>query len=114
MLLFQTRELITLPTFEKLSAVREALSAAGISSTVKIRGAVRGVERARTGSFGLPPGSGYTYAVYVRKQMCIRDRRFSPPKAASAGRFLKRPPVSPNSATARRTRSGSWSGRRRI
>lgn len=71
MLLFQTRELITLPTFEKLSAVREALSAAGISSTVKIRGAVRGVERART---GIPPGSGYTYAVYVRKQDYDRGR----------------------------------------
>lgn len=41
MLLFRTRELITLPTLEKLSAVREALSAAGISSTVKIHGAVR-------------------------------------------------------------------------
>ena len=74
MLLFQTRALITIPTLEKLSAVREALSAAGISSTVKIRGAVRGVERARTGSFGLPPGSGYTYAVYVRKQDYDRGR----------------------------------------
>ena len=74
MLLFQTRELITLPTLEKLSAVREALSAAGISSTVKIRGAVRGVERARTGSFGLPAGSGYTYTVFVCKQDYDRGR----------------------------------------
>ena len=74
MLLFRTRELITLPTLEKLSAVREALSAAGISSTVKIHGAVRGVERARTGSCGLPPGSGYTYAVYVRKRDYDRGR----------------------------------------
>lgn len=67
MLLFQTRELITLPTLEKFSAVREALSAAEISSTVKIRRAVRGLERARTGSFGLLAGSGYTCTVYVRK-----------------------------------------------
>ena len=74
MLLFQRRELITLPTLEKLSAVREALSAAGISSTVKIRGAVRGVERARTVSFGLPLGSVYTYTVYVRKQDYDRGR----------------------------------------
>ncbi|CDC71651.1 MULTISPECIES: hypothetical protein [environmental samples] len=72
--LFQTRELITLPTLEKLSAARQALSVAGISSTVKIRGAVRGLEWARTGSFGFPAGSGYTYTVYVRKHDYDRGR----------------------------------------
>ena len=43
-----------------------------------------------------------------------RLMRSSPPRAGSGGRSSRRPPAFPNSATGRRRRSGSWSGRRRI
>ena len=39
--------------------------------------------------------------------------KFCPRKARTAGRFLRRPPESRSTATGKRRRSGSWSGRRK-
>jgi len=44
----------------------------------------------------------------------IGQTRSCPLRAASAARSLRRPPVSANTATGKRTPSGSWSARRRI
>ena len=68
--LFNRRELITVLTQEKLMAVQEALVAAGIGFTVKVRGIARG----RTGSFGLRQEATYTYTVFVRKEDYDRGR----------------------------------------
>ena len=72
--LFNRRELITVLTQEKLMAVQEALAAAGIVFTVKVRGIARGAGRARTGGFGLRQEAMYTYTVFVRKEDYDRGR----------------------------------------
>ena len=72
---FNRAELITVFTMEKLMAVREALANAGIASTVKTRGAARGLDRSRTGSFGLRQEVLYTYTIYVRKEDLDRGRQ---------------------------------------
>ena len=72
--LLNRRELITVFTLEKLTAVREALTAAGIASTVKVRSAARERDRARTGSFGLRQELMYTYTIYIRKADYDRGR----------------------------------------
>lgn len=71
---FNRRELITVFAPEKLTAVREALSAAGIASAVKVRSAARGLDRGRTGSFGLRQEALLTYTIFVRKEDYDRGR----------------------------------------
>ena len=65
--IFNRRELITVLSAQKLHQVREALSAAGIASMVKTRGAARAAERTRCGAMGLAPDALYTYTLYVRR-----------------------------------------------
>lgn len=65
--IFNRRELITVLSQQRLFRIREALSAAGIASHTKTRGAVRAAERARYGTAGLRQDAMYTYAVYVHK-----------------------------------------------
>jgi len=60
-------ELIVLSSQEKLFRVREALSAAGIESAVKLHGAARAAQRARYGAIGLRQDALYTYTIYVRR-----------------------------------------------
>ena len=65
--IFNRRELITRSSRQRFFHVREALSAAGIASTVKLRGAARAAERARYGTAGLCQDALYTYVIYVHK-----------------------------------------------
>lgn len=64
---FNRRELIALLSQETFFRVREALSAAGIDSHVKLGGAARAAERARHGTAGLRQAALYTYTVYVHR-----------------------------------------------
>ena len=72
--IFTRRALIVLASQEKLSRVREALSAAGIRSAVRIRGGARGAERARSGISGVQPDALYQYTVYVHRNDFDRAR----------------------------------------
>ena len=72
--IFTRRELVVLASQEKLSRVREALSAAGIRSAVRIRGGARGAERARSGITGVQPDALYQYTVYVYRNDFERAR----------------------------------------
>ena len=72
--IFTRRELVVLASQEKLSRVREALSAAGIRSAVRIRGGARGAERARSGISGVQPDALYQYTVYVHRNDFERAR----------------------------------------
>ena len=72
--IFTRRELVVLASQEKLSRVREALSAAGIRSAVRIRDGARGAERARSGITGVRPDALYQYTVYVHRNDFERAR----------------------------------------
>ena len=72
--IFTRRALIVLASQEKLSRVRETLSAAGIRSAVRIRGGARGAERARSGISGVRPDALYQYTVYVHRNDFERAR----------------------------------------
>ena len=67
MTIFNRKELITISSMQKFFRIREALSAAGIESTVKTRGAARAAERARYCMAGLRQDTMYTYTIYVYK-----------------------------------------------
>ena len=71
---FTRRALVVLASQEKLSRVREALSAAGIRSAVRIRGGARGAERAHSGISGVRPDALYQYTVYVHRNDFERAR----------------------------------------
>lgn len=64
--IFNRRELAALTSQERFFRVREGLSAAGIPCAVKLRGAVRSVDRARLGGV-LREDALYTYTIYVHK-----------------------------------------------
>ncbi|MEA5042007.1 MAG: hypothetical protein VB053_05635 [Oscillibacter ruminantium] len=65
--IFNRRELITLASAQKYYHVREALTATGIPSAVKVRGAARAAERARYGIAGAQTDTMYTYTIYVHR-----------------------------------------------
>ena len=65
--IFNRRELLTIPSQQKFFHVREALSAAGIASAVKLRGAARAAERARYGTAGIRRDALDTYTIYAHK-----------------------------------------------
>ena len=77
--IFTRRALVVLASQEKLSRVREALSAAGIRSAVRIRGGARGAERARSGITGVQPDALYQYTVYVHRNDFERARAATGP-----------------------------------
>ncbi len=66
---------------KKLYQVREALSAAGIASAVKTRGAARAADRAHCGTMGLNPDAMYTYILYVHRDDYDRAVRADPAAA---------------------------------
>ncbi len=65
--IWNRRELITVPSWQKLAHIREALAAAGIACTVRTRGAARAAERARFGIGGLREEALYSHTVYVHR-----------------------------------------------
>lgn len=68
--IFNRRELITMVSTKRLYNVREALSAAGSSSTVRMRGAAPTGERARCGVSGIQADAMDTYKIYVHRDNC--------------------------------------------
>lgn len=72
--IFNRRELITVPSQQKLVSLREALSAAGIPCHVKIRGSAQAAERACRGIPGPRQDGLYTYTISVRWQDYDRAR----------------------------------------
>ncbi|WP_312634627.1 hypothetical protein [Oscillibacter sp.] len=65
--IFNRQELITLASTEKFFNVREALSAAGISNHIKIRGSGAGWSSRERGIPGMRQDAMYTYTVYVHR-----------------------------------------------